>query len=233
MNPSAGENRDIPFDRRRRKFHTIRRDVHHPGEPQHRSAQLQVQPARQCRSTMVILVTRLLLAVAGVVVSGASPLGCFVEVPSSSVTKNMCERAFDRFPAVADATACAAQCVADKDCVMFAWELQPKPPQCRLSSTCTTPTNALAGFDGYYRNSTAGQCAPRPGPPPPVPGGGVPGNWSRVFLNTAAAKGAVCIDGSPGAYYIRTANAAGVPSDKSRFVLFMEGGGWTSSLKGR
>jgi hypothetical protein len=50
-----------------------------------------------------------------------------------------------------------------------------------------------------------------------------------VFLHEAAANGAVCIDGSPGAYYIRTANANGVPSDPNKWVIFMEGGGWTSS----
>ena len=58
----------------------------------------------------------------------------------------------------------------------------------------------------------------------------MPGNWTRVFLDDAAKKGAVCIDGSPGAFYIRTANAAGVPSDPNKWVLFMEGGGWASSL---
>ena len=51
-----------------------------------------------------------------------------------------------------------------------------------------------------------------------------------MFLDDAAKKGAVCIDGSPGAFYIRTANAAGVPSDPNKWVLFMEGGGWASSL---
>jgi hypothetical protein len=34
------------------------------------------------------------------------------------------------------------------------------------------------------------------------------------------------------AYYIRTANQKGVPADPSKWVLFMEGGGWTSSLTG-
>lgn len=56
------------------------------------------------------------------------------------------------------------------------------------------------------------------------------GNWTRVFLTDAAAKGAVCIDGSPGAFYIRKTNAAGTaPADPRKWVLFMEGGGWTSS----
>jgi hypothetical protein len=56
--------------------------------------------------------------------------------------------------------------------------------------------------------------------------------WTRVFLTEAATKGAVCIDGSPGAYYIRTVNAAGQPADPTKWVIFMEGGGWTSSLSG-
>lgn len=102
---------------------------------------------------------------------------------------------------------------------------------CRLSATCKEPTNALPGYDGYFRNSSSGQCRPNPGPPP-GPGPGVPGNWTRVFLHDAAETGAVCIDGSPGAYYIRTANAAGVTSDPKKWVVFMEGGGWTSSLEG-
>ena len=56
------------------------------------------------------------------------------------------------------------------------------------------------------------------------------GNWTRVFLTDAAAKGAVCIDGSPGAFYIRTSNADGTaPANPHKWVLFMEGGGWTSS----
>eukprot|EP00937_MAST-01D_sp_MAST-1D-sp2_P006217 g6217.t1 len=56
------------------------------------------------------------------------------------------------------------------------------------------------------------------------------GNWTRVDLTNAAAKGAVCIDGSPGVFYIRTTNANGTAAaDPSKWVLFMEGGGWTSS----
>jgi hypothetical protein len=32
------------------------------------------------------------------------------------------------------------------------------------------------------------------------------------------------------AYYIRTSNEAGVPADPTKWLLFMEGGGWASSL---
>ena len=121
----------------------------------------------------------------------ASSLECFVKYASSNTSKNMCEKVFHQFPAASDAAACASQCIAEDACVMFAW--QQTLSKCRLSSTCTEPTNALVGYDGYFRNSTAGECAPRtpaPSPPPPV--------WTRVFLNDAAKKGAVCIDGSPG-----------------------------------
>lgn len=158
------------------------------------------------------------------------PTSCFVEHKSSQTVKNMCERAFHRFPQVGSAEACAAQCVADETCVMFAWALQGSP-QCRLSATCRRPTNALLGFDGYFRTSTTGPCKPSTHPPPPSPRG-VPGNWTRVFLTAAAQKGAVCIDGSPAAYYIRTANAAGIKADPKRWILFMEGGGWAYSLQG-
>ena len=182
--------------------------------------------------TWTLVATAAVLAVAQA--ASPQPTSCFVEHKSSKTVKNMCERAFHRFPKVASAEACAAQCVADNTCVMFAWELQAAKgsPQCRLSATFRQPTNALLGFDGYFRTSTAGACSPSAIPPPPGPGGGVPGNWTRVFLTAAAKTGAVCIDGSPAAYYIRTANAAGVKSDPKKWVLFMEGGGWASSLPG-
>ena len=151
--------------------------------------------------------------------------GCFVEHAYSADTKNMCERAFYSFPTVSDAAGCAQTCVDDAKCVMFAWSAG-QTPECRLSATCKQPTNALPGFDGYFRNSSLGSCAPSPGGSSTIPG-----NWTRVFLEEAATKGAVCIDGSPGAFYIRTSNANGTaPSDSSKWVVFMEGGGWASSL---
>ena len=162
-------------------------------------------------------------AVAKASANTAPPIGCFGERPAG--TKNMCERAFYNFPTVGDVDACAKKCVADEKCIMFAWSAN-QTIQCRLSATCKQPTNALPGFDGYFRTSSAGVCAPSPSGD-----SGVPGNWTRVFLNDAAAKGAVCIDGSPGAFYIRTSNADGTaPSDPTKWVVFMEGGGWASSL---
>jgi hypothetical protein len=45
--------------------------------------------------------------------------------------------------------------------------------------------------------------------------------WDLVLLTEAAKTGAVCLDGSPGGYYIRR----GMPQNK-RWVIFFEGGGW-------
>ena len=48
-------------------------------------------------------------------------------------------------------------------------------------------------------------------------------SWDRVMLTDAAAKqGAVCLDGSPGGYFIQR-------GDPKRWILFMQGGGWCSS----
>ena len=55
------------------------------------------------------------------------------------------------------------------------------------------------------------------------------GNWSLVKLQSAATgpEHAVCLDGSPYAFYMRPSitNA----SDNSKWVVFMEGGGWCGS----
>ena len=148
-----------------------------------------------------------------------SSLTCFVEKPSSSTVKNICPHSFDAFMNATDAEACAESCIADSTCVSFVYTAV--APQCRLSSTCTAPTIAARSFDGYFRNSTVGACASPPAPPQ---------KWQRVNLDAAAAKGAVCIDGSPGVFYIRTTNANGTaPANPDKWVIFMEGGGWTSS----
>jgi hypothetical protein len=54
------------------------------------------------------------------------------------------------------------------------------------------------------------------------------GDWPLHLLTDAAAsQGAVCLDGSPQAYYLR--QPLTVPSGGPRtFVVFMEGGGWVS-----
>ena len=53
--------------------------------------------------------------------------------------------------------------------------------------------------------------------------------WERVFLTDAAQNGAVCLDGSPGAYYIRTNTTTGHTTDPSKWIVFMEGGGWCAN----
>ena len=48
-------------------------------------------------------------------------------------------------------------------------------------------------------------------------------SWERVMLTDAAAKrGAVCLDGSPGGYFLKR-------GDPRRWILFMQGGGWCTS----
>ena len=56
--------------------------------------------------------------------------------------------------------------------------------------------------------------------------------WERVFLTDAAQNGAVCLDGSPGAYYIRTNTTTGHTTDPSKWIIFMEGGGWCANNEG-
>ena len=47
-------------------------------------------------------------------------------------------------------------------------------------------------------------------------------SWAKVLLTNAAARGAVCLDGTPGGYYIRR-------GDPARWLIFHQGGGWCSS----
>ena len=50
--------------------------------------------------------------------------------------------------------------------------------------------------------------------------------WERVLLTAAAARdGAVCIDGSPAAVYVKPGSGA----DVNKWILFFEGGGWCFS----
>lgn len=90
----------------------------------------------------------------------SSSLSCFVEYASSSTVKNACERAYYEDLAIQDAGSCSDKCVADKNCIMFLWS-ELAAPRCRLSSTCKAPTNALPGYQGYFRNSTVGVCDPK------------------------------------------------------------------------
>jgi len=53
-------------------------------------------------------------------------------------------------------------------------------------------------------------------------------SWSLVYLNgSSAPEGAVCLDGSPPAVYIKP----GVGDDASKWILFFEGGGWCESAQ--
>mmetsp|Transcript_55505 Transcript_55505/g.130988 ORF Transcript_55505/g.130988 Transcript_55505/m.130988 type:complete len:373 (+) Transcript_55505:1-1119(+) len=47
-------------------------------------------------------------------------------------------------------------------------------------------------------------------------------SWTKVLLTDAAKNGAVCLDGSPGGFYIRR-------GDPTKWVVFHQGGGWCSS----
>ena len=51
-------------------------------------------------------------------------------------------------------------------------------------------------------------CAAAAAPPPPS-------TWDRVMLTAAAEQGAVCLDGSPGGYFIQR-------GDPQRWILFMQ-----------
>lgn len=45
-------------------------------------------------------------------------------------------------------------------------------------------------------------------------------NWTLELLQAGAKEGATCIDGSPGAYYIKP----GVGAEAANWILFFEGG---------
>lgn len=50
------------------------------------------------------------------------------------------------------------------------------------------------------------------------------GTWQRVLMEDAVVDGAVCIDGSPGAYYLRKGSS-------SKWLIFNEGGGWCTDTE--
>uniref|UniRef100_A0A7S4R4X8 Pectin acetylesterase n=1 Tax=Ditylum brightwellii TaxID=49249 RepID=A0A7S4R4X8_9STRA len=54
--------------------------------------------------------------------------------------------------------------------------------------------------------------------------------WEKVLLTDAASKnGAVCLDGSPGGYYIRRRNDDRNDSVENNWIVFHQGGGWCGS----
>jgi len=60
-----------------------------------------------------------------------------------------------------------------------------------------------------------------------APASAVLGNWTLVKLTDAATqKGAVCLDGSPSAYYIRQPLVAEEVAGRNQWLIFHEGGGW-------
>ena len=101
--------------------------------------------------------------------ASAASIDCFTEHQFFPPAKNICERAFHDFPVVSNVAACGAACLADEDCVMFAWELKKsKGPQCRVSSTCKVPTAAVAGYDApgtSVRHATRARVTRRRGAP--------------------------------------------------------------------
>jgi O-palmitoleoyl-L-serine hydrolase len=52
----------------------------------------------------------------------------------------------------------------------------------------------------------------------------------RVWLSDAASThGARCLDGTPAAYYVRPASAV---ENVTKFVVYLQGGGWCASAQG-
>ena len=64
-----------------------------------------------------------------------------------------------------------------------------------------------------------------PDPPAAQTPGRRQGPARRIFIRDAEARGAVCNDGSPAAYYARP----GVGADRDRWIIFLEGGGGCST----
>ena len=103
--------------------------------------------------------------------SSSTPLNCFTELPASDPShENTCLGGYpEKFAAITDAAGCATQCLSEM-CTSFVWgTAQAAGPKCRISHTCTVPTDFLNEYDGYFRNATAAGCAPGPKPPTPTP----------------------------------------------------------------
>jgi hypothetical protein len=146
-----------------------------------------------------------------------SPLRCFVEHPPSSTTPNICSTGYPIHPGSTTVEDCARACINDPECEQFVWPAHNTSIPCRLSHTCANPTKAAPQWTGYNKNSS---CKPTPGAPTPAP----PANYSLVLMKEEAKQGSVCLDGSPGGYYIRHGNA-----DTKKWIIFHEGGGWCGS----
>ena len=95
---------------------------------------------------------------------GTDPLSCFTEEPEAAQLPNKCSLDFDVKTDSNTAGECASKCLADPKCLSFVKGTANyyDPHACLLSYTCAAPTSFLAGFDGFFRNTT-GTCAPPSG----------------------------------------------------------------------
>lgn len=102
------------------------------------------------------------------------------------------------------------------------YNADPTAPACRCQlRNCSQPV-APAWSVQYWRGYATFALPPPPPPAPPPPG-----VLDRVLLTEAASRdGAVCLDGTPAAYYWRSGSGSG----KNSWVLFLEGGGWCAGL---
>lgn len=121
--------------------------------------------------------------------------------------------------------ACKAACVANATCGYICHADQ-SDGRCMLYSSCPTPRcGRRTGWFTTYQLGRGGAepwAAPCPAAPPPPPP--APGAMDVVVVSPAitAKHGAKCLDGTPPAFKIRR----GVGANASRFIVFLEGGGW-------
>eukprot|EP01079_Euglenida_sp_SAG-EU17-18_P008823 gene8823-8003_t len=103
--------------------------------------------------------------------------------------------------------------------------------QCLSASTTMAGASILFASTGLLAQATAATEAAVADGSAPTPPTDV-GTWTRYLLTeAAAAAGAVCLDGSPGGYYLRSP-LPGAPAGPARWVVFHEGGGWCGSDAG-
>ena len=128
--------------------------------------------------------------------------------------------------------ACKAACAVANSSCTYVCHADQTDGRCMLYSTCPTPMcGAPSGWFTTYQYTRAGSrvpwtpCPPVPPPPPPPRAAGAM-TVKVVAPGTVAAHGAKCLDGTPPAYTIRN----GTGTNASRFVVFLEGGGWCFSV---
>ena len=132
--------------------------------------------------------------------------------------------------------ACKSACAANPSCG-YACHADQTDQRCMLYSSCPTPMcGRTSGWFTTYQIGRAGAkhwpsapCPPPPPPPPPKPPPPpAPGSMVEAIVApaTTAKHGAKCLDGTPPAYAIRR----GQGPNASRFIIFLEGGGWCFSV---